>query len=64
MPSNTDISAFHAAMIQRRIQIAIGITLYAHYFLSRQPVHTSIRTGQRYTEEILSAHPSRALNAI
>ena len=29
MPSNTDISAFHAAMIQRWIQIAIGIILSA-----------------------------------
>ena len=30
MPSNTtDISAFHAAMVQRWIQIAIGITLSA-----------------------------------
>ena len=64
MPSNTNISAFHAVMIQRRIQILIGITLYAHYFVSKQPLHTSIRTGQRYTEEILSANPRRALNAI
>ena len=33
MPSNTDTSAFHAVMIQRRIQIAIGITHYGYYFL-------------------------------
>jgi hypothetical protein len=64
MSSNTDISTFQAAMIQRRIQIAIGITLYAHYFLSRQAVHTSIRTGHLYTEEILCAHPRRALEII
>jgi len=49
--------SLHEAIIQRCIQIAISKAIFINFFLSRQYVHTSCRTGRRYTDEILRAHP-------
>lgn len=64
MASDTNISAINAAIIQQRIQITISATIYVYYFLPNQPVHTSSRTGHRYTQEIRRAHPRRVMEII
>ena len=61
-PSNNNL--INAAIIQRRIQIAIGTAIYINFFLPTQFIHTSSRTGRRYTDEILRAHPRRVLELI
>ena len=62
--SDSEHEAINAAIIQRRIQVAISAAIYVGFYLSPEPVHTSIRTGQRFTEEILRAHPRRVLEVI
>lgn len=64
MSTQVDDNRLRAAIIQRRVQIAISTALYVNTFLPIQYVHTSSRTGRRYTAEILRAHPRRVMKLI
>jgi len=64
MASNCDIDRVTHAIIQQRIRLALASAIYVHYFLPMRPVYTSSRTGNRYTEEILRAHPRRVIDLI
>ena len=64
MASNCDIDRVTHAIIQQRIRLALASAIYVHYFLPMRPVYTSSRTGNRYTEEIIRAHPRRVIDLI
>jgi hypothetical protein len=51
-------------ILSRRRKIAIILALYTHLYVLRTPVRTSIRTGEIFTNEILNAHPRRALEVL
>jgi len=53
MATNSDNNSITAAILERQIQIVISTAIYINYFLPTQYVHTSSRTGRRYTDEIL-----------
>jgi hypothetical protein len=48
----------------RQQNAIIAITLYYQRSLLKNPMRTSIRTGKIFTEEILNAHPRRALEVL
>ena len=54
--SDSEYEAINAAIIKRWIQVAVSAAIYVGFYLSPEPVYTSIRTGQQFTEEILRAH--------
>ena len=62
--SDGEHETINAAVIQHRIQVAISAAIYVGFYLLPEPVHTSIRTGQRITKEILRTYSRRVLEVI